>query len=112
MIRIRRSGRCRLFGDVRAAARTVREPVSSPPMPYRDLQPRDVHAELNTDSQLEILDVRTPPEFAMHYVVLCQHGIRSAAACEFLSERGFEKLTNVVGGMSAWVAAGLPHTSG
>jgi rhodanese-related sulfurtransferase len=35
-------------------------------------------------------------------LVFCAAGGRSAAACDFLSTRGYEDLVNVSGGMSAW----------
>jgi rhodanese-related sulfurtransferase len=44
--------------------------------------------------------------------VLCKSGIRSAKACEFLMQAGFESTCNITGGWEAypegWVAAGLP----
>ncbi|REE94240.1 rhodanese-related sulfurtransferase [Paenibacillus taihuensis] len=33
--------------------------------------------------------------------IVCAHGVRSAAVCRYLSERGYGNLTNVVGGMAA-----------
>ncbi|SFS82075.1 rhodanese-like domain-containing protein [Paenibacillus sp. BC26] len=33
--------------------------------------------------------------------VICAHGVRSAAVCRYLSERGYGNLTNVIGGMAA-----------
>lgn len=105
-----------------------------PAMSYRDLSPADAHAEIDSDSELRVLDVRTEPEFGAYhiegatllpiqelqmrldeldkdakYVVYCEHGMRSAAACEFLAEQGFGDLRNVLGGMAAWVGAGLPY---
>lgn len=35
-------------------------------------------------------------------VVICQSGMRSAQACNQLKKLGYEKVTNVRGGMSAW----------
>jgi len=35
-------------------------------------------------------------------VVICQSGMRSARASKILKQNGFEKVTNVRGGMSAW----------
>ncbi|MBK6940343.1 MAG: rhodanese-like domain-containing protein [Planctomycetes bacterium] len=35
-------------------------------------------------------------------LVVCAAGGRSAAACDFLSGKGYEKLANVVGGMSSY----------
>ncbi|TNF74280.1 MAG: rhodanese-like domain-containing protein, partial [Acidobacteria bacterium] len=40
--------------------------------------------------------------------VVCAAGIRSSTACSILRRRGFEKVSNVTGGMTAWKAAGLP----
>ncbi|MUG71686.1 MULTISPECIES: rhodanese-like domain-containing protein [Paenibacillus] len=36
--------------------------------------------------------------------VVCAHGVRSANVCHFLSERGFEHMINVEGGMAALAA--------
>ncbi|MGO4886284.1 rhodanese-like domain-containing protein [Anaerobacillus sp. MEB173] len=35
-------------------------------------------------------------------VVICQSGMRSNKAAKLLKKKGFEKITNVKGGMSAW----------
>ena len=35
------------------------------------------------------------------YHVICQGGVRSASACQFLSAQGLS-VTNVEGGMNAW----------
>lgn len=40
--------------------------------------------------------------------VLCAGGYRSAIAASLLERMGFARVTNVVGGMSAWEAAGFP----
>ena len=39
--------------------------------------------------------------------VICQSGYRSSAATSILMRHGFENLCNVVGGTSAWIAAGF-----
>lgn len=103
-------------------------------MTYRDLSPEDAHKEIAANSDLKILDVRTQPEFDAYrianaqllpiqelemrideidprfeYVVYCEHGMRSAAACEYLATQGFHSLRNVVGGMAAWVGSDLPY---
>ena len=36
-------------------------------------------------------------------VVICQSGMRSNKASKLLKKKGFEKVTNVKGGMSTWV---------
>lgn len=38
-------------------------------------------------------------------VVFCKAGGRSARVAEFLEEKGYENVTNVIGGMMAWVQA-------
>jgi glyoxylase-like metal-dependent hydrolase (beta-lactamase superfamily II)/rhodanese-related sulfurtransferase len=78
-----------------------------------------------------ILDVREPDEFAAGHVpgavnlpqadlatrldqiprnrpvfVICQAGLRSLKAAQFLSERGFSHVVSVKGGTQAWRAAG------
>ncbi len=82
-----------------------------------------------------IIDVRTPEEYAAGhipsalnrdysspafkedindfnkdkiYLVYCQSGGRSAAASKVMAELGFKHISNMTGGLSAWVAAGFP----
>lgn len=82
---------------------------------------------------LQILDVRTPSEYAGGHVpgaltapllslqqniatlpldpakptaVICAGGYRSSAATSILQRHGFSNLRNVTGGTSAWIAAG------
>lgn len=103
-------------------------------MTYRDLSPEDAHAEIQANPDLKVLDVRTVMEHELYhidgsqllpiqelemrldeidprfdYLIYCEHGIRSAAACEYLATQGFVNLRNVIGGMVAWIGAGLPH---
>ncbi len=40
--------------------------------------------------------------------VYCQTGSRSAAAADYLREKGFKEVVNLKGGMSAWRRAGKP----
>jgi hydroxyacylglutathione hydrolase len=40
--------------------------------------------------------------------VVCGSGYRASIASSFLKREGYEDVTNVLGGMSAWKAAGLP----
>ncbi len=73
---------------------------------------------------VSFIDVRTPAEFKSSHirqfdniplgsdlsrlprdkevVVICQSGMRSSQACKQLKKLGYEKITNVRGGMSAW----------
>jgi rhodanese-related sulfurtransferase len=45
-------------------------------------------------------------------LVICRTGGRSQNATKFLVANGFENVTNVNGGITAWYQAGLPTTSG
>ncbi|GEN52185.1 rhodanese-like domain-containing protein [Halobacillus faecis] len=79
------------------------------------------------DKNVQWIDVRTPGEFRAHHkkpfknlplsdlskrtteldrdkevVLICQSGMRSMNAAKVLKKQGFEKITNVKGGMSAW----------
>ncbi len=74
-----------------------------------------------------LIDVREPWEFAIarldeatllpidqihswapaldkdaEYVIVCHHGQRSAAVCQFLSSMGFKDVANLSGGMDMW----------
>ncbi len=94
----------------------------------------ELRARLEEDApRLQVLDVRRPAEHAAGRVpgalnipldrlereagvldrsrpmaVICAGGYRSSAACSLLRRQGFESLHNVVGGTSAWIAAGYP----
>lgn len=111
--------------------------MPGPPMNYRDLDPLDAHDELQKDSTLRILDVRTPDEYHSHrlpnatlipvqdleqrlgeldrsanWLVHCEHGRRSLFACELLAKAGFTKLANLRGGLAYWAGKGLPFEQG
>lgn len=93
----------------------------------------DLQAHLETDSDLEVLDVRQPGEWAAGHIknarfvtgselpqrvqeirknlpiaVICGSGYRSSVAACFLQHHGYRNIVNVLGGMSAWKAAKLP----
>jgi len=101
-------------------------------MSWTDLSPQEAQQALRDDPDLIALDVRTPPEHLRHrlpasvllpvqelqarvdeldpdarYLVICEHGVRSVAACGFLAERGFANLSNLRGGMAHWIGEGL-----
>ncbi len=96
----------------------------------------DVNVEefktLMTESNVVVLDVRTPKETAegmiegaieidvkavdfkekikaldkdKKYLVYCRSGKRSVTACNAMEESGFEKLVNLKGGFKAWKKA-------
>jgi glyoxylase-like metal-dependent hydrolase (beta-lactamase superfamily II)/rhodanese-related sulfurtransferase len=92
-------------------------------------------SEAAQHGKVQLLDVRTPAEFASRRVpgsfnvplgqidaqalrarvdagqplyVICQTGTRSQLVAESLKQAGFEHVVHVDGGTNAWVAAGLP----
>lgn len=84
----------------------------------------DALKELLNDKDKVFVDVRTPGEYKTRnirqfkniplgsdfsklpkdkeIVVICQSGMRSSQACKKLKKLGYENITNVRGGMSAW----------
>lgn len=100
------------------------------------LAPTEAEARIAT-GDVEVLDVRTPEEYAeghvegatlidfyepdfadriaqldrdQEYVVYCQSGNRSGQATAMMAEQGFTAVDDVDGGIAAWQAAGLPVT--
>jgi phage shock protein E len=98
------------------------------------LQPHEAEALIAT-GDVELLDVRTPEEYAgghvagatlidfyepdfadrigeldreTTYVVYCRSGNRSGQAVALMAEQGFTAVNDVDGGIVAWQAAGLP----
>ncbi len=104
--------------------------------PLRSLATLSVHAlqrSLDHGGRHTVLDVRTENEWhaghiegALHIhggtlqerfgeiprdrpvAVICGSGYRASIAASFLQREGYENLSNVLGGMSAWKAAGFP----
>jgi len=95
-------------------------------MACQEVLPAEALVKLQS-GEVVLLDVRTPAEWqgvrvpgslhipmdelTMRYqeldpetetLVLCAHGIRSAACADWLSRNGFEKVSNVRHGISAW----------
>ena len=93
----------------------------------------ELHRRLQTEPDLQVLDVRRPTEYESGHVpaalsaplsprlleqasprldrarplaVICAGGYRSSAATSLLSVGGFSQLFNVAGGTSAWINAG------
>ena len=69
--------------------------------------PGAIHEPLDTlaktlDAGWKALDPAKP--VAVH----CKSGYRSSAACGLLQAHGFREVYNVVGGIDAWTASGLP----
>src|SRR5262245_44533178 len=105
---------------------------------YESIQGDDLYRMLATGAPVILLDVRTESEFAKGHIpgslliplhelesrvrdvpingvsiaVICEHGIRSAAACRFLAEHGVRSLFNLAGGLDRWpgpVSTGMPE---
>jgi glyoxylase-like metal-dependent hydrolase (beta-lactamase superfamily II) len=93
----------------------------------------ELKERLRERPELQVLDVRRPAEWDAGHVpgamnvpldrlereaarldparataVICAGGYRSSAAASLLEQRSFADLYNVVGGTTAWIAAGLP----
>ncbi|HTN45077.1 MAG TPA: thioredoxin domain-containing protein [Flavipsychrobacter sp.] len=104
----------------------------------RTLPAREFSEKIREVNSPQILDVRTPGEFAKGHVadafnvdwngddflkkvmaldksqpvfVYCLVGGRSASAAEAMRKNGFEKVYEMEGGMMQWRAAGLPEVS-
>jgi rhodanese-related sulfurtransferase len=99
------------------------------------LGPKAFADELKSNSEIILLDVRTPEEMKSGYIagakninfnsenfassidsldhsktyfVYCAAGKRSGKALDLMKEKGFQKVTSLDGGMSAWNKEKLP----
>jgi adenylyltransferase/sulfurtransferase len=93
----------------------------------REVTARELAARLASGDDLDVIDVREPYEHQIarlpdarliplrtladaapsldrsrEIVLLCHHGIRSAAAAEYLHGLGFRNVANLAGGIDAW----------
>jgi adenylyltransferase/sulfurtransferase len=93
----------------------------------REMSVTELAAKLKSGEEFELIDVREPYEHAIariprarlipmrslaasvgsldprrEVVLLCHHGMRSAAAADFLHEQGFQRVWNLTGGIDAW----------
>jgi hydroxyacylglutathione hydrolase len=100
-----------------------------------DIRPAELNQKLGNASRPLIVDVREAWEFrgghipgaqliplgelsrrvseldaAQPVAVICQSGSRSQSAAALLAQKGFKKVYNVLGGMSAWEMQGLEVT--
>lgn len=108
--------------------------------PGASIQPRELNRLIAGGGALELIDVRTPGEYAAAHVpgatlvplsqldaaaflkqrgahdepiyVLCHSGGRARKAIEKFQRAGFDKCVLVEGGTQAWMDAGLPATRG
>jgi rhodanese-related sulfurtransferase len=98
----RRMARGALLVDIRPAAQRAREGE----VPGSMIVERNV-LEWRFDPAS---DARLPEAtgYDVEVVVLCSEGYTSSLAADALRSLGLSRTTDVVGGFSAWVAAGLP----
>lgn len=101
---------------------------------YGDISIEHARRLIESNPDLVIVDVRTPEEFATGYLegavnlcvecdaqllldnldpnddilLYCRTGRRSANALGVLRENGYEKVYNMLGGITAWTNAGYP----
>lgn len=104
------------------------------------IQPRSLYERIHSGGPLDLIDVRSVTEFndthvpgsrsvPLHSIrpatlianrattsaplyVICQSGGRGRKACESIRDAGCNDVWNVDGGISAWIAAGLPVERG
>lgn len=78
-----------------------------------DVREPEEHAGASISGS-QLVPLLTVPEQAslwpaeQEIYVHCKAGGRSARAVQYLMDQGFTHVTNVTGGMDAWLAAGLP----
>ncbi|NTV64899.1 MAG: rhodanese-like domain-containing protein [Oscillochloris sp.] len=98
----------------------------------------DLKAKLDAREAIVLIDVRQPEEYTQDGHIagarlmplpglsnqidklskedpiycVCLSGSRSHVACDMLLRQGFTNITNVVGGMGAWMRSGLPVKRG
>ena len=95
--------------------------------PYQSATPTEIKRRLDAGENVHIIDVREPNEHRVAHieqaelrpmsqiqswwqelprdqelVIMCHHGSRSAHVCMALRDAGFERLTNMTGGIDAW----------
>jgi glyoxylase-like metal-dependent hydrolase (beta-lactamase superfamily II)/rhodanese-related sulfurtransferase len=98
-----------------------------------DITTAELNAILNNGHDLAVVDVREPWEYRQGHVpgarliplgdlaarvgeldltrptaVICASGNRSQSAAALLGQKGFAKVYNILGGVTAWVDAGFP----
>ena len=104
-------------------------------MTEKAMTAKSVHEVEGLGGEARIIDVREPDEWHGGHIthaenvplaelpdrldrldgnptyLVCHSGGRSARACEFAGERGYD-VVNVTGGMVAWAAAGFEVVTG
>lgn len=124
------------FDDVRGYLEGGIDTWATSGFPISTLSTLSVHqlrAQLESRARPTIVDVRTESEWRSGHIdgavhihggtlkdhfsqvprehpvaVICGSGYRASIAASFLKREGYESVSNVMGGMSAWYAAKLP----
>jgi len=114
----------------------VKIPALTQPQVVKNITPEEANNMLMFSSYfIYIIDVRTPEEYAgghignavnvdyysasfkdeingfardRTYIIYCRTGARSAGARDIMKELGFQKIYNMDGGITDWIAKGLP----
>lgn len=96
-------------------------------MLYQNISPVELQQKMSAGEQLKLIDVREVIEYEIAriagaellplsefaewharldrdepIVFMCHHGVRSAQVCQYLAQQGFNKLSNLSGGIDAW----------
>ena len=115
--------------DVNNPQTTAQVTCTTPLSPMQTITASELRSLLSGDFQGLLIDVREPHEHAMaridgsrliplgtlmehidmlpadrDIIIHCKMGMRSARACEMLMARGFTRVTNLTGGIDAWLA--------
>jgi rhodanese-related sulfurtransferase len=114
----------------------VKIPALTQPQVVKNITPEEANTMIMISSfPIHIIDVRTPEEYngghienAVNvnynsgnfsdeisrfdkdrtYIIYCRTGARSAGARDIMKELGFQKIYNMDGGITDWIAKGLP----
>lgn len=98
-----------------------------PPAKVKELEPEMAAPVLEQNQEIQVLDVRTPEEYDIVHLeraqlltrplmgeilnswdkntpiyAICHSGQRSREAAEFLTQQGFQDVTNIIGGIDRW----------
>jgi rhodanese-related sulfurtransferase len=101
--------------------------METTPYGYKIVTPHEVARDYRNDTETLLLDVRTPAEWRRHRIpgavlipvdqlagryqeldpdrrtiVICEHGVRSEAAADFLARHDFAEVATMRGGMAQW----------
>lgn len=99
----------------------------------KEIEPPELREWLEEPNPPQLIDVRTPQEMAQaslanaqamplsvlplrfnevathgRVVFYCRTGARSAQACMFMAQQGYENVYNLRGGIVSWVRHGFP----